>query len=201
VLVSTHSSCVAFREAFDRTAGSHVPTDHEQDLLRAMLVFASAGLDSMAKQLVADALADVIFGNSEARLQLLQYVQRRMRRDDGDRLIAAALTANNGRDHLVTVLVDDLRSGSLQSFDELARVAGHFAIPVDAFVTDKNALRAAFRARNEISHEMDVYFGAAPGTRRSRAAGDMEQHANAVLATAGALLDRVADRLMDALGA
>src|SRR5437762_13871303 len=52
----------AFQESCDKTrlerqkGGGGALTVAEQDLLRAMLVFAAAGLDSLVKQLIRDAL-------------------------------------------------------------------------------------------------------------------------------------------------
>jgi hypothetical protein len=61
VLEYAWRACKALREQCDasrreRRATGGALTDAEQDLLRAMLVFAAAGLDSLLKQLIRDAL-------------------------------------------------------------------------------------------------------------------------------------------------
>ncbi|MCU0571086.1 MAG: hypothetical protein MUF49_31540 [Oculatellaceae cyanobacterium Prado106] len=70
ILCSAHKTASSFLEIFISTENTQESieqsTDEEQDLLRAMLVFASAGLDSMAKQLVSDALPIVIDNNEGA---------------------------------------------------------------------------------------------------------------------------------------
>ena len=114
VLQGTHAACVSFRDAFLRSADVENPTDHEQDLLRAMLVFASSGLDAMAKQLIADALPVVIAGHDAARDQLRIFVERRLRTPDSEELLAEALVADDGRAVVVQRLVSELRAGSLQ---------------------------------------------------------------------------------------
>jgi len=71
LLLNAHSileracdSAQAFLDAFATVRKSRkakgTATDHEQDLMRAALVFAAAGLDSMVKQLVRDTLQTVI---------------------------------------------------------------------------------------------------------------------------------------------
>jgi NADH dehydrogenase FAD-containing subunit len=54
------------------------PTDEKQDLLRAMLIFATAGLDSMVKQLITDALPSVIEIDLGATAMFKKYVERRL---------------------------------------------------------------------------------------------------------------------------
>src|SRR6266404_4087612 len=55
-------------------------TDHEQDLMRAALIFAAAGLDSLVKQLVRDTLQTIISKNKGAHAQFTDYVTSRLRR-------------------------------------------------------------------------------------------------------------------------
>src|SRR2546429_3408626 len=57
-------------------------TDHEQDLLRAALIFAGAGLDSMVKQLVRDTLRLVLAKDKGAQAQFADFVHSRLRRSD-----------------------------------------------------------------------------------------------------------------------
>ena len=58
ILCSAHDAASSFLDTFNKVREARqakgTPTDEEQDLLRAMLLFATAGLDSMVKQLVTD---------------------------------------------------------------------------------------------------------------------------------------------------
>jgi len=59
VICSAYASASSFAHIYkDRVSGE--PTDEDEDLLRAMLLFAGSGLDAMVKQLIADALPGVI---------------------------------------------------------------------------------------------------------------------------------------------
>jgi hypothetical protein len=198
VLVGAHSACDALYEAFGTSTTPDAPTDHQQDLLRAMVVFASAGLDSMVKQLVTDALPLLIVSDREAQEQFRIYVERQLKTAENARVLANALVADNTREQIILGLVAELRSGSLQSVDELARAASFFAIPAAEVMPDINTLRIAFRARNEIAHEMDVDFSTAASIRRQRGLEELERHANAILRAASNMLRCVGERLQSA---
>jgi hypothetical protein len=64
ILCNAHDASSSFLEIFNNVRTTRkakgTPTDEEQDLLRAMLTFAGAGLDSMVKQLIVDALPSVV---------------------------------------------------------------------------------------------------------------------------------------------
>src|SRR5437763_1411024 len=82
ILERASDSAEALFEAFAtvrRARGAHgTATDHEQDLLRAALIFAAAGLDSMVKQLVRDALHSVLRRDPGAQVQFAEFVHSRL---------------------------------------------------------------------------------------------------------------------------
>ena len=77
---ASSSFLILFEETRRNSDAGSVPGDKEQDLLRAMLVFACAGLDSMLKQLVRDALGKVIDVREGADLQFKRYTEKRLSR-------------------------------------------------------------------------------------------------------------------------
>src|SRR5438093_6910832 len=91
--------CDTSRTARRATGGAL--TDAEQDLLRAMLVFAAAGLDSLVKQLIRDALRPLAGKDSAVRAELETFVTRQMRAD----LSADESDAASGRKFLARVMV------------------------------------------------------------------------------------------------
>jgi hypothetical protein len=136
-------------------------TDHEQDLMRAALIFAAAGLDSCVKQLVRDTLQIVIAKDDGAHRQFTDYVQAKLRRLDGQdvRFLAEAIAADKPALHVQERLVAELTRASLQSKDQILRVAAYFAIPAAEISSDLGKLREIFQARNQIAHEMDILLG------------------------------------------
>lgn len=172
-------------------------TDHEQDLMRAALMFAAAGLDSLVKQLVRDTLQTVISKNKGAHAQFTDYVQARLKRTDGSdlRFLAEAIAADRPARHLQQQLIGDLTSSSLQSKDQLLRVAAYFAIPASEVSGDLGNLQLIFHARNQIAHEMDILLGQKNRGRRQRKAELMKEYASTILETARAFYSAVEKRL------
>jgi hypothetical protein len=172
-------------------------TDHEQDLMRAALIFAAAGLDSIVKQLVTDTLQTVISKNKGAHAQFTDYVQSKLKRSDGQdlRFLAEAIAADRPTQHLQRQLVSELTSSSLQSKDQLLRVAAYFAIPADEISTDLKKLHTVFQARNQIAHEMDILLGQQNRGRRQRTTTLMTDYASFVLTIALAFYTAVEKRV------
>ena len=91
----------------------------------------------------------------------------------------------------MSTLVADLISQSLQSKDQVLRVASYFDIPSAALATDLKLLDRIFRARNEIVHEMDVDFDQTNRNRRPRRKAVMIDHTTEILRLANAFLTEV----------
>lgn len=191
----------AFVDAFNKVRAARnakgAATDHEQDLMRAALIFAAAGLDSLVKQLVRDTLQTVILKDTGAHAQFVGFVQSRLKRSDelDLRFIAEALASDKPTRQLQQQLVSELTSGSLQSKDQLLRVASYFAIPANELTEDLTRLQGIFKIRNEIAHEMDILLGQPNRGRRQRRAGDMKEFASVVLDTARSFYMAVQKRL------
>lgn len=197
-----------FLHVFQAAVGADgIATSEQQDLLRAMLVFSCSGLDATVKQLVLDALPSVIDKDRGANEEFKKFVDRKIRRSGDEKaapagstfdsgFIATALTEKNPRQFLAGALTRSLVGDSLQSLDQLLRVAAHFAITRDEIVADEKAIRAAFRVRNEIVHEMDVDLRNKK-TRRERAVEEMGAHCIAVLAVTSNFIGAVGKRLED----
>jgi hypothetical protein len=64
IICNTYETACSFLDAFETIRKNRSArggsTDEEQDLLRAMLIFSTSGLDSMFKQLIKDVLPEVI---------------------------------------------------------------------------------------------------------------------------------------------
>jgi hypothetical protein len=180
ILCNAHDTASSFLDSFTTVRKARnakgTPTDEEQDLLRAALVFSTAGMDSMVKQLVRDALPTVVDQVPGAQAMFTQFIERQIiRRDDenSNRLLAEVLADRSPRAKLVELLVYNLTSGSLQSHEEVMRTAAHFDIPSSQLVPDVTTLKEVFGARNQIVHEMDVDFQQPNRNRRPRTRATM----------------------------
>lgn len=193
-LLSAHSileracdAAEAFLDAFATVRKARgakgTPTDHEQDLMRAAVIFAAAGLDSLVKQLIRDTLQTIIAKDKGAHAQFNEYVHSKLKLSDGPnlRLLADAITADQPTRYLQRSLIVDLTGSSLQSKDQLLRAAAFFAIPANEITEDIAKLKDIFHARNQIAHEMDILLGQKNRGRRQRKAEEMTEYATILL--------------------
>lgn len=199
ILCYAHEAASSFLHIFEtsRTGAQGSSTDEEQDLLRAMLTFASAGLDSMAKQLIKDALPTVIDRHEGAQTQFQQFAEKRLVGVDrlDARFLTLVLTGGNPRATLINELVRDLTAGSLQSKEALLRAAAYFAIPPDALTDHLPRLAGVFKSRNQIVHEMDMDFNHATRNRHTRPKKEMVDGTNELFRVARNMLREVDQRL------
>lgn len=169
-----------------------------------MLLFAAAGLDSFAKQVVQDALPRLARNYPSVRAELRTFTIRRLRREDesaeGSSLNAAFLAdvlMGPPWGNLVDSWKRELTGSSLQSKDELHRVAKALGVSQVPGVRDAiNGLEQTFAIRNQISHEMDINFESVNRNRNSRRRNDMVARTNGLLAAADALLRAVDEGLV-----
>jgi len=155
-------------------------THEEQDLLRAMLLFACSGLDAVVKQLVQDALETVLRHDEGSQREFKKFAERRLKKvtsgDDRDRasqgqnspdvgFLAELLVSFDPRATLITALTSSLVSDSLQSRDQLLKVAAHFALTRDEVMANDKMTKEGFDARNQIAHEMDIDLLSGKGRR------------------------------------
>jgi hypothetical protein len=136
-----------------------------QDLLRAAIVFTSAGVDSAVQELMRGALPDLV-GRSvgTARSQFNLFLDEHVRADKVTDAFRAALKSEDPRATLLDLYIESKTKASFQRSADLKKRAKaalaitHERIPEDRFL----ALDDFFIARNAIVHELDMK----PGTRR-----------------------------------
>lgn len=201
ILCNAHDASSSFLDIFNTTRRNRnargTPTDEEQDLLRAMLTFACAGLDSMVKQLIGDVLSSVIDIDVGASGMFKSYIERRIKKGEeiNHRLLAEILGDARPRDRLIKNLVNELTSQSLQSTEELLRVGSFFNIPSSEICQNIDMLSQIFKVRNEIVHDMDIDFSQPNRNRRPRTRIRMIEFANEIFKVAKAFLQGVDNKL------
>lgn len=201
VLVNAHLSSSSFLTLFNETRKARkakgTPTDPEQDLLRAMLIFAAAGLDSMVKHLINDALQKIVDNSDGANIQFIKFVERKLNKGEisNSKFLAEILSNKQPRAKLTEMLVYELTSSSLQSSDELYKVASFFDIASQKISKAKGDLRTIFEVRNQISHEMDIDFKQPNRNRQPRAKDLMIEYTNNIFFTAEKYLTLVDNKI------
>jgi len=184
----------AVREHRGIAAGA--PTDEDQDLARAALVFAAAGLDSCIKNLIKDSIGSLSEFDSKVGELLSKFVQKLIDSESKKR-IASALLSDSPRSDLIDSYIYELTGSSLQSFEELVKAAGALGINVTNLTDNKKELTRIFKLRNQIIHELDVNFDGGVGKRErnSRSKESLESDAGLLLDTAGNFVESVESKL------
>lgn len=206
ILEYAHEAVTALLAAFDssrkgRRATGGQTTDPEQDLLRAMVVFAGAGLDAAAKRLIQESLP-VLAKQDEAVGEALRgFAARRLREEAraadtarGFLLLAAAISNESPQSAVVAAYVEELIGGSLQSVDRLFEGLSALGLKKNVSVNAAD-LKNVFETRNRIVHEMDMDLTKANRRRTSRKRDPMIAAVNALLSLGWNLVSAVDQRL------
>ena len=195
ILEYAHVTASSLLDAFEEwRGGPGAPTHKEQDLLRAMLVFAGAGLDSSVKQAARDCLPALARNSDETRGELEKFIEKKIQ-EGGHRFLAQLLLHSNTEDEAITRFVNHSTDSSLQSAEELHRICK--SLGVQGMTKKINDLRPAFKARNAIIHEMDMNFSAKNRNRRSRRREQMVIWTNQMLEVADLIVDKVDARIAE----
>lgn len=176
------------------------PTHVRQDLLRAMIVFTSSGLDALLKQVISDGLSEVIERNSSAHELFVKFIERRLKKTDSEivvadlRFLSEMLGAVDQRHRLIKEYEYDLTSGSLQSKEEIYRVLNAFAVPNHEVIqkSEEKTVEEFFSTRNEIIHEMDIEFSdSTKSNTRKRRSDDVSRRCVSMFKLMKLFLDNV----------
>jgi|SRR3989344_8203231 len=193
IVVKTVDAVNSFRSLYKvgRRGLSGPSTHAQQDLYRAMLVFACAGLDVLVKQLIKTKLPQLMSSDKKVKEKFKDFVKRGMKKDEKELLnaIALALVDDSPKEFLAQEYIESLTGDSLQSVEELRRVSEASGLDRDIiFSRDKmNVLKDAFIVRNQIIHEMDINIIPQKSkktgyrTRRQRKSPEMEGHTKNIL--------------------
>jgi hypothetical protein len=192
----------AFQQMRRKQKRGGAPSTEEQDLLRATVVMACAGLDACVKSLIQYAIKDVVRKRKESNEALLEFVRRRLRGGEGEmmldtKVLAELLVSDRPSEKAAEMVTEEQRGRSLQSAEELRRAARFLGV-VDFPLPDRE-LKDLFRVRNQIVHEMDVDLENPHRKRRPRRRKEMVKYAETALRVGEALIKEcdqvvVADR-------
>jgi len=104
----------------------------KQDLLRAIILFSCSGIDAVIKQLINDALETIIMIDDGAENNFKSFVEKKIKNNienNNSKLLSEIFTSDKKpKETLIQVLKKELTANSLQSAEELSRVASFFNI-------------------------------------------------------------------------
>lgn len=177
-------------------------TDAEQDLLRAMLVFAGAGLDAVLKQLIKDALRALAAKDPSVQAELEKFATRQLRDDgalsdaaSGKKFLGQILASTNPQARLLDLYIKDLTGDSLQSPDQVMKTASALGLDTGKLAIDVSKLRKVFDTRNRIIHELDIDLDGKTRKRNNRRRDPIEKDATLLLDLSSRFVDEVERKL------
>lgn len=192
ILKSAHESAEALLIAFDKLrqlrGGKGSPTDKEQDILRAMLVLVSGGLDSLLKHLIRRSLPLLARTNDEVKTIVEKFVERKLKIEDEidttkltNKFLARVLFADSQQNQIIQEFISDITAGSLQSQEELFRAISSLGLSYDSLGVPVKRIKEIFEQRNKIIHEFDIIFDVPGRNRTSRNRKCMIEYTNDIL--------------------
>jgi hypothetical protein len=196
---ATHNSVSTFLEYFiQEEKDSEKPN---QDLLRAMLLFATSGLDSMGKQIIKDCLPKICDIDEGSQLQFKTFLQRKLTKVDSEidiKYLADILSQQAPYDRLKDDWIEKLTQNSLQSVEELNTVIAALNLNGNKILNNINYIKQILQARNEITHEMDIQIDSTtPITQRERDKDTMISYTEEIVKISKSLLQEVDNKLIE----
>ncbi len=149
--------------------GGHT-TNAEQDLLRSMLVFSAATLDSVVKQVLKDQIPNIGSLPEQAQEMFEEHVAKQLTKGAPVNVeaLTSALLSPNPRQYFIDEYVKALTGDSLQSRGQVMKAAAAIGVALNLKKGDFEDLDALFDARNEIIHELDYLISKDHKKQRSR---------------------------------
>ena len=207
ILQQAHESSKFLLTAFDRARKRRGgkrggTTDEEQDILRSMLVLASAGFDSMTKQVIRDCITALAEKDEKVRQGMETFVVRRIKSTEDEGLstqsvkfIAGVLACESPRKRILEEYINSLVGGSMQSPEELYRAVYALGLEPNSCDIKQDICKNIFDIRNKIIHELDINFAAKRRRRHVRRRKDMIDNTNRMLTIAENILLQTWNRL------
>jgi len=209
VLERARETSTSFFEAFEtvrkaRGAGQGSPTDEEQDLLRAAVVFAGAGLDSCLKHLIRDSMRSLIDRDEAVHGELEKFTQRTIRgtadaAEVNTRTLASLLVSKTPREDIIDLYIESLTGSSLQSAAQVRAVLNALGVDPKDVNFNVDSIGPIFLARNKIIHEMDIDLSGGVGRRKrqSRTKPAMQKYVDQLLGLGEAIVKTVENRVRE----
>ena len=198
ILSSTRETVESLFEIYNNLETEKNSDEKNQDLLRAIILFSSSGVDAIVKRLINDTIDKIINNDEGATKQFKDFVDKKIQENKNginSKLLSELFTCDNPKEQLISVLKRDLTANSLQSAEELFKVASYFNIPTAAFSIRADTLKEIFKVRNQISHEMDVELNSENFKRNKRTKKEAENISKELLKLAEEFISLIEEKI------
>jgi hypothetical protein len=181
----------------EKTRRGRLP-EPQIDILRAVVVFAGAGLDSALKKLIKDTVRRVAIRNETAKERFLKFSEKHLAgtgTSSSHRKLAEVLVHGKGtQEALLEQYEWRLTGDSLQSANQVSGVCGALGVEDSKLrmrLKANSVLDKMFKARNQIVHELDL----TDRRRRSRTLPNSRKFAKEALSVGQAIINSVGNSL------
>jgi hypothetical protein len=163
-LASTHDSVgglfdtlYSVRRLGADAGGAGLP-DSSQDLLRAAIVFSSAGLDACLEVLISHAVLTLVTGNDNSRGKFERYIDSQANAPKVSKEFLGALKDPDPRVRLLELYIRDLTTASFQGRASIKdRCSTALGITNEQLPDSRlSRLNDFFRSRNDVAHRLDL---------------------------------------------
>lgn len=174
-------------------------TDEQQDILRAMLVFSAAGLDSCLKQLIRDSLPKLAQIDDSVQNKIETFCAKHIKGDQeiqtqSSKFLSRILFSESTKTALIEEYINYLTGSSLQSYEELFKV--YDALNISSSYLNKEELKSIFNARNNIIHELDIDFSSTRRSRFQRKKKEMIEYSNNLIKIGDEIISKVNEKIL-----
>lgn len=191
ILETTKNTISSFYEIYDEIED----TERKQDILRAIILFSCSGIDAIIKQMINDTLDIVIMNDEGAHSNFKSYIEKKIKNNNdsyNSKLLSEIFSSDDKpKNTLIKILKNDLTANSLQSAEELSKVAAYFNIKT----TNIDEIKEVFMARNQITHEMDIDMSSKSLKRINRNFETVELYSNRIIKLAEDYIKSVEGKL------
>lgn len=142
-------------------------SDGVQDLLRAAIVFTSAGIDACLESLLVHAAPVLVAANDNARRKFDDYIENQVNSPKPTSAFKEALKAPDPRSRLVELYILGLTGSSFQGSGSIKdRALGALGMTNAQLSSGRvKSLDPFFIARNDVVHKLDLLQPSAPDAR------------------------------------
>lgn len=194
------STCDESRVARRETGG--MTTTAEQDLLRAMLTFAAAGLDSILKRLIRDTIRILAKQDDKVQYELEKFTLRKLKGDSdesdvptGNKFLSIIISSQQPNKKLIDEYIKELTGSSLQSHQQLFKACNALGLEPNSVGLDRDDLKDIFKTRNQIIHELDVHLESGRG-RRTRRRDSMVDYSETIIEIGRLFIEEVERKIV-----
>ena len=170
------------KNSFFSNLPNEANSQNKQNILRSTLVLTCSGIDALIKCLIHDTLDIVVEHDEGAQEQLKNYIKEKIKKDRDDaKFLSELFISKDPRKKSLQILKMELTHNSLQSAEEIFRIASFFNIETKELEVSISDLKEIFSARNVITHQFDFNMNTSDLTQNIHDSNQIDNYCSLVI--------------------